>query len=126
MYLVVGRRAMGSLTIANGTGPFSRLPSSVPSMQSVSRQLSSLSISSGIGRQLLIAAPTSISRSATVMRRALVFQGMSVRHATYGQEYQPSTLVRKRRFGFLARLKTLNGRKILKRRMIKGRKRLTH
>eukprot|EP00842_Homolaphlyctis_polyrhiza_P000276 jgi/Hompol1/1249/HPOL_001765-RA len=51
---------------------------------------------------------------------------MQVRHATYGQEYNPSTLIRKRRFGFLRRLRTLGGRKILKRRMLKGRKWLSH
>ncbi|KAI8805992.1 ribosomal protein [Cladochytrium replicatum] len=48
------------------------------------------------------------------------------RSVTFGREYQPSNLRRKRRYGFLARLKTLNGRKILKRRILKGRKYLTH
>ncbi|KAL2912235.1 hypothetical protein HK105_208303 [Polyrhizophydium stewartii] len=55
-----------------------------------------------------------------------VTSAMQVRCATYGQEYQPSTLKRKRKFGFLRRLKTLGGRKILKRRMLKGRKWLSH
>ena len=51
---------------------------------------------------------------------------LQVRFATYGQEYQPSTLRRKRRYGFLKRLRTIGGRKILQRRMMKGRKYLTH
>ena len=49
-----------------------------------------------------------------------------VRFVTYGREYQPNTLKRKRSFGFLARLKSKTGRKILLRRMLKGRKYLTH
>ena len=49
----------------------------------------------------------------------------SVRAATYGAEYQPSMIKRKRMFGFIKRLKTLNGRKILLRRMLKGRLRLS-
>ena len=48
------------------------------------------------------------------------------RNVTYGREYQPNTLKRKRSVGFLARLKSIGGRKILKRRMMKGRKHLTH
>lgn len=49
-----------------------------------------------------------------------------VRCVTYGREYQPNTLKRKRSVGFLARLKSIGGRKILKRRMMKGRRYLTH
>ncbi|KAI8894559.1 ribosomal protein L34 [Globomyces pollinis-pini] len=50
----------------------------------------------------------------------------AIRTVTYGREYQPNTLKRKRSYGFLARLKSYNGRRILKRRMLKGRKFLTH
>jgi large subunit ribosomal protein L34 len=51
---------------------------------------------------------------------------IQVRYVTYGREYQPSTLKRKRRFGFLARLRSRTGRKILAKRRRKGRKHLTH
>ena len=49
-----------------------------------------------------------------------------VRTATYGNEYQPSQRVRKRRHGFLARRRSRTGRKVLIRRRMKGRRFLTH
>ncbi|KAI8622796.1 ribosomal protein L34, partial [Chytriomyces sp. MP71] len=47
------------------------------------------------------------------------------RFTTYGQEYQPSVWKRKRKFGFLKRVRTIGGRKCLARRMLKGRKKLS-
>lgn len=48
------------------------------------------------------------------------------RFKSRGNTYQPSTLKRKRTFGFLARLRSRNGRKIISRRKAKGRWYLTH
>ncbi|KAJ7287694.1 ribosomal protein L34-domain-containing protein [Mycena rebaudengoi] len=49
-----------------------------------------------------------------------------LRFAKMGHEYQPSQRVRKRRHGFLARKRSLGGRRIIARRRAKGRKYLTH
>jgi len=54
------------------------------------------------------------------------FNLMPMRFRTYGNEYQPSNLVRKRRHGYLKRLSTKAGRNILYRRRMKGRRYLTH
>lgn len=49
-----------------------------------------------------------------------------VRTVTYGSEYQPSQRIRKRRHGFLARIKTRNGRKTIMRRKFRGKAKLSH
>ncbi|KAI9222033.1 ribosomal protein L34-domain-containing protein [Blastocladiella britannica] len=44
----------------------------------------------------------------------------------FGSEYQPSVIKRKRKWGFLTRIASKAGRKILARRMLKGRKYVSH
>ncbi len=44
---------------------------------------------------------------------------------TMGPSYNPSKIKRIRKYGFLARKATVGGRKVLKRRILKGRKNLT-
>lgn len=49
-----------------------------------------------------------------------------VRFVTYGQEFQPSRRRQKRKHGYLHRKSTPSGRKILARRIAKGRSTLSH
>ncbi|KAJ1972419.1 Dephospho-CoA kinase [Dimargaris xerosporica] len=55
-----------------------------------------------------------------------VMLGQQVRFRSYGHEYQPSNLVRKRRHGYLARLRKKSGQRILANRRLKGRKNMSH
>lgn len=76
-------------------------------------------LSSGVmsGVNFLSKTCPNASRPSTLS----IFGTQQVRWTTYGQEYQPSSRRRKRKFGYLARMRTRDGRKILKRRIMKGR-----
>lgn len=70
--------------------------------------------------------PITLQESQPVSAFLWISNLMQRRFKSRGNTYQPSTLKRKRTFGFLARLRSKNGRKILARRKEKGRWYLTH
>ncbi|KOS16332.1 50s ribosomal protein l34 [Malassezia pachydermatis] len=68
-----------------------------------------------------------MARQALATRPIPVYTPLGgVRFTTYGSEYQPSQRKRKRKHGFLARLRSRTGKKVLVRRRAKGKARVSH
>ncbi|KAF3032521.1 hypothetical protein E8E12_000959 [Didymella heteroderae] len=74
------------------------------------------------------ALPPSSSETLDIVGRisaSAAFAGTQIRCGPR-DTYNPSHIVRKRRHGFLSRLRTKKGRKLLMRRLVKGRVNLSH
>eukprot|EP01134_Creolimax_fragrantissima_P007418 CFRG7418T1 len=75
-----------------------------------------------------------LSSAPSVMRPGAAWSSPTVttpnltasRSICLGREYQPNNLQRKRKHGFLHRLETRGGKKVINRRRSKGRKFLSH
>ncbi|KAI5805368.1 hypothetical protein DFH27DRAFT_609179 [Peziza echinospora] len=78
----------------------------------------------------LLTPPTTLSPSQTLdlLPRPTSHPGLTTQQIRCGPRntFDPSHFVRKRRVGFLARIRSRTGRQILKRRRLKGRRSLTH
>lgn len=107
--------------------------------QSIQRRtLSMISSPFGITRNSMVNNPHEFSRTQTNVGSSIIghpfgqfspsllINGLQRRWKSRGNTYQPSTLKRKRKFGFLARMMNKRTSKIIKRRKEKGRWYLSH
>ncbi|KAJ6262461.1 54S ribosomal protein L34 [Drechslerella dactyloides] len=103
----------------------------IPSSTSISRRSFTSLLSAPLSRPTILqphahflpAPPT--SSTPTLFPRTSAGTTLQVR-GHRRKTYNPSHRVRKRRFGFLARMRSKTGRQVLKKRRLKGRKMLTH
>ncbi|KAL8281245.1 hypothetical protein RQP46_006279 [Phenoliferia psychrophenolica] len=108
-----------------------RLAPSAAAPAPLSRALSSFatsrpSVLSSLHRPSLAHSLTPFTPAHPFAAPSLLHAPEQKRHTTYGAEYQPSQVRRKRKHGFLRRKRSRNGRKTLEARWAKGRKYLSH
>ena len=79
-------------------------------------------------RALLVTSPLSLATSTAThsLSSPILTCLQQTRYKARGTEYQPSQRKRKRKHGFLARKRSAGGRRILSRRLAKGRTFLSH
>lgn len=110
---------MFNLGLRRGAGPVMS--------QLITRQFSSLvKPVTPFRAQGIVPKINALSGESSAVSPWSFFGLIHMRFKSRGNTYQPSTLKRKRTFGFLARLRSKSGRKILQKRRQKGRWYLSH
>lgn len=79
-----------------------------------------------VSRGFSLSSAANLPGASFLLGRVFPIFQQPCRYVRRGTEYQPNNLQRKRKHGYLARLRTRSGRKILERRREKGRKFLSH
>ncbi|KAL2179108.1 mitochondrial 54S ribosomal protein bL34m [Thermothelomyces heterothallicus CBS 202.75] len=115
---------------------FSHLPSLRPTLATPSPifrapNISSTPSTTAAAATMLASTPTGevldvVAKSSVTSHPALAGCGSQIRCGPRPTMSGASRLIQKRRHGFLARKRSRTGRNILKRRMAKGRKKLSH
>ncbi|XP_076001032.1 large ribosomal subunit protein bL34m isoform X2 [Genypterus blacodes] len=79
-----------------------------------------------VGPQISRCGPISSRAEGSETFQQLPWQYQQVRTKKRGTEYQPKNIKRKRTHGWIKRISTQGGIEVILRRMLKGRKSLTH
>nr|XP_046265562.1 39S ribosomal protein L34, mitochondrial [Scatophagus argus] len=79
-----------------------------------------------IGPQILRCGPLSSQAEGSGVFQQLPWQYQQVRTKKRGTEYQPKNIKRKRTHGWIKRMSSQGGIEVVLRRMLKGRKSLSH
>ena len=112
------------MTVCCYSGGLAKSPSVIPSPQQTLSGWAQLHIGAEqrVSRRGLLFTKT---EGAGVFKQ-LPWQHQQIRTVKRGTEYQPKNIKRKRTHGWIKRLSTRGGIEVILRRMLKGRKSLTH
>ncbi|XP_043075374.1 39S ribosomal protein L34, mitochondrial [Puntigrus tetrazona] len=115
-------RISGGQSLCRSNGPNSAVSSC-----SQLRSISSLLLSRAVAEQKPVLQGTLNTKAEGVcVSQQPLWQHQQVRTVKRGTEYQPKNIKRKRTHGWIKRISTPSGIEVILRRMLKGRKSLTH
>ncbi|XP_029929668.1 large ribosomal subunit protein bL34m [Myripristis murdjan] len=113
----------------SGLTPVNSIAASNPTAAGSShlRSLSNWVLSrTAVGPQISRCGPLPLQAEGSGVYQQLPWEYQQVRTRKRGTEYQPKNIKRKRTHGWIKRISTQGGIEVILRRMLKGRKSLTH